>query len=345
MRNQKLHWLWLACSVAMFTLGGCFQPAGASLEATSLAGVPPTYTPIPSETPTELPTETGEPTLAEPPTLMFLETATETPSLAFLETATDIPTETPTLDFLVTATPISVADAALVDPVSQDIDPIWLTATAIFLENSGQIVPTFNIEFGTATQLVVEATQTAEFPFIQQTYDMQTAVGVTFAFPTADPNTQIQPTAVPVFIQGNDCIHEVRQEDRNLYRLGLDYGINYLDIAYYAANRIVNPNLIFIGQRITIPGCGTTGKIPPATSTSVPISEYPTAINGGGAYPTFSGSYPTFTGSPINYIVQPGDTLFGLSLSYGLPIATIQSRNPQITNPNLIYIGDTLVIG
>lgn len=328
----------LSAAVA-FTLlaSGCFQPAGAGLEATNLADAQsfPTFTPMPSETPTETPTQTFTPSVE--PTVI-----TATPSLAFEQTATLVP-------LLVTATvsptPLVVADAAL-----QNIDPIWQTATAIFLQQTGGLLiePTATPDVGaidplllTATQLVRNATLAVEVPLTQTA---QALLGPTLT-PTFD--FVVQPTATPfIFVSGTDCVHQVQPTDRNLYRLGLEYGVHYLDIAYYPPNNIVNPNLIYIGQKIVIPNCGSTGKIPPPTWTPTATSSVATFAPGStSAYPTFTGAYPTYTGAPVEYTVQPGDTLFRLSLTYGLPLSTILSRNPQITNINLIYVGDIIVIG
>ncbi|HLV37341.1 MAG TPA: LysM domain-containing protein [Spirillospora sp.] len=49
-------------------------------------------------------------------------------------------------------------------------------------------------------------------------------------------------------------------------------------------------------------------------------------------------------GSFIQHRVVPGDTLFRISLRYGVPIASILAANPGIHNPNLIYAGSVLRI-
>lgn len=315
---QRLHRGWLAVGIGILVLAaGCFQPAGAGLEATSLAQALPTFTPIPTATPTD--TETPIP----------VDTPTDTPS--------------PTIEFLSSATPMTPEVEGTLVAMAQDIDPIWQTATAIYLQQIGgaQIIdPTQPPEIDplllTATALVREATQTAEWPMTAS------AVAPVFFTPTWT-SPAILPTSPPV-ISGTDCIHQVQVINENLFRIGLAYGVHYLDIAHYPANSIVNPNLIYLGQTIVIPGCGSTGKIPPPTWTPGPTQSYPTYTGG---YPTYTGggSGATFTGQPFNYVVQAGDTLFRLSLTYGVPISTIVAKNPQIVNINLIYVGDTLIIG
>jgi LysM repeat protein len=353
-KNWSHFWLLLTSTALIaFVLTGCFQPAGAGLEATNLAQALPTFTPVPTETPTDIPFPTDTPFLTDTPFPTDTATPdvpliTATPSLEFLETATFLPE-------FVTATPspMVVADAGLAQ-----LDPIWQTATAIYLQQLGidpspvdpfqqptqqEEPPFIDPLLLTATQLVREATLAVEIP-LTQTAAALFGPTPTPTFPPFLPTATNPPQ---VILPGNDCEHQVQPTDRNLFRLGLEYGIHYLDIAYYPLNNIVNPNLIYIGQKIIIPGCGTTGKIPPPTWTPTATSFVPTRTGGTGgiAYPTFTGNFPTFTGSPIQYTVRPGDTLFRLSLTYGVPIATIVARNPQITNINLIYVGDTLIIG
>ena len=42
--------------------------------------------------------------------------------------------------------------------------------------------------------------------------------------------------------------------------------------------------------------------------------------------------------------VAPGDTLSGLAASHGVSESAIEAANPGVTNPNLIYVGEKVVI-
>ncbi len=44
------------------------------------------------------------------------------------------------------------------------------------------------------------------------------------------------------------------------------------------------------------------------------------------------------------YIVQPGDTLGGIAARFGMSVTALQIANPGITDPNLIYNGQQIVI-
>jgi len=101
------------------------------------------------------------------------------------------------------------------------------------------------------------------------------------------------------------CTHAV-QAGENLYRIGLLYGVSVDALA--VANGILNPNLIYVGQVLTIPGCG---QPQPPTGTT--------------------------------YVVQAGDTVYGLALRFGVSSWSIVAAN-NLTNPNLIYVGQVLII-
>ena len=72
-------------------------------------------------------------------------------------------------------------------------------------------------------------------------------------------------------------------------------------------NGIRNVNLIQVGQRISL----------------------------GGAAPAASAS---------TYTVRPGDTLSGIAAAHGTTVARLQAKN-GISNPNVIYAGQSLRIG
>ena len=90
------------------------------------------------------------------------------------------------------------------------------------------------------------------------------------AAPAATTAPLIRATVPP----GEDCVHEIRSGE-TLFMLSLAYGSTVDAIA--AASDIENPDRIAIGQRITIPGCGTSGFAPPPTSLPPPTAD-PDAI-------------------------------------------------------------------
>jgi LysM repeat protein len=44
----------------------------------------------------------------------------------------------------------------------------------------------------------------------------------------------------------------------------------------------------------------------------------------------------------VAYLVQPGDTLSGIAASHSASLAAVEAANPQLSDPNLIYAGQTV---
>jgi putative chitinase len=88
---------------------------------------------------------------------------------------------------------------------------------------------------------------------------------------------------------------------------GIAYRFGVSAYAIARVNKLQNPNLIYVGQRLVIPGGGS----PPS----------------GGVW----------------YTVRPGDTLSSIAWRYGVSVWTLAKVN-KISNPNLIYAGQKLYI-
>ncbi len=114
------------------------------------------------------------------------------------------------------------------------------------------------------------------------------------------------------------------QRGDNLFRIALRNGLTTRQLAQ--ANGIVNPSLIFVGQRLIIPG-----RDQPVTPT--PVTPVPD---------------PTITPTPTppdgdTYVVRPGDTLYRVAVRNGTTISTLVRIN-NIVNPNLIFVGQRLTL-
>ena len=118
--------------------------------------------------------------------------------------------------------------------------------------------------------------------------------------------TMLMPVVTPAYA---DTVYVVQTGD-TLYQISVKFGVSMADIM--AANGIANSNLIYVGQRLVIP----------STSTG-------TGTSGSG------------TGSV--YVVQTGDTLYKISVKFGVSMANIMSAN-GLTNPNIVYVGQRLMI-
>lgn len=83
--------------------------------------------------------------------------------------------------------------------------------------------------------------------------------------------------------------------------------------ALRAANpQISNPNRIFPGQTLHIPG-----------SSATPTAPRPTSSGG-------------------SYTVRAGDTLSGIASRHGVTLSALEAANPQIGNPNRISVGQVI---
>jgi LysM repeat protein len=310
--------------LAILMVAGCFQSNGSNLMPTDLSQIQPTYT-LP---PTDLPPPT------EPPIVVT--------------TVITVPQ---------TLSPEDILAMQIAQQPTADDFALALTATAIFAPQ--QPIPTQPIAIDqgpldpiavTATYIVDRATQTASAPLTQAA--LAAGIGLPTAQPTFDPNAANGQPAN--FVPGADCIHEVRATDRNLYRIAMNYGLSIDQIA--AASGIVNPDMIYVGQKLTIPGCGVTGARPLPTSTprggiatSVPQTVPQTVVTPpiGMTFtpiptPGASSAGASSVGGQV-HIVRQGETLFQISMQYGVPVVDIAAAN-GISNINLIYLGQTLTI-
>ncbi len=117
----------------------------------------------------------------------------------------------------------------------------------------------------------------------------------------------VPPETVPP-PSGGPTIHIV-QPGENLFRISLRYGTTVDAIA--KANNIVNPWFIYVGQELKIPA-------------------------GGGGMPSPGPGGKT-------YVVQPGDTLYSIAVRHNTTVQALVVAN-NLSNPNLIYVGQTLKV-
>lgn len=150
----------------------------------------------------------------------------------------------------------------------------------------------------------------------------------------------------------------------NLYRIGLRYGVSWSVLAQH--NNITNPNSIRVGQVLRIPGTEAIPISTPALETTyvvqrgdnlyrigrafniswTQIAEANGLVNPNHVYVgqvlkiPVSAPGPT---RPFTHVVSPGETLFHISLRYGVSWQAIAQAN-NLTPPYVIYVGQPLVI-
>lgn len=97
--------------------------------------------------------------------------------------------------------------------------------------------------------------------------------------------------------------------------------------ALVSANGIANPNLIYAGADLVIPGWDGQDGYDPAPAPPPDPAPAPDPGSGGGRF----------------YSVQPGDTLSGIAARFGTDWPTLARVN-GIANPNLIFPGQNVFI-
>lgn len=121
--------------------------------------------------------------------------------------------------------------------------------------------------------------------------------------------TPISAGPLPANGRQDGGVHIVRAGE-TLASIAGRYGVAMAELS--EANGIANPNFIYAGQRLIVPGAGFSG-----------------------------GSYATDGGTV--HEVQPGEGLATIAAQYGTTMAVLAQAN-GIGNPNLIYAGQHLVV-
>lgn len=100
--------------------------------------------------------------------------------------------------------------------------------------------------------------------------------------------------------------------------------------ALMAANGIANPDVIYVGQRLVIPGAGSPAPQPTSPAPQ-PTSPAPVAT-----------PKPTPT-APVVHVVQAGETLSQIAQRYGTTVAALVAAN-GLGSADLIRVGMRLTI-
>ncbi|MFN8379022.1 MAG: LysM peptidoglycan-binding domain-containing protein [Anaerolineae bacterium] len=157
--------------------------------------------------------------------------------------------------------------------------------------------------------------------------------------PTATPSMTLTPT-ITLTPSPYPTVNNTQFPGRTVYIVKQNDTVAIIAAAYgtsidaiLAANNLSANGLIFVGQSLIIP---LTSGVP---ATAQPTSVPPTPIPPTSAPPT-----PAPTAAPVTtYVVRPGDTLFGIALRFNTTVSALQRAN-NISNPNLIYVGQRLII-
>mgnify|MGYP005833108575 CR=1 FL=1 len=128
-------------------------------------------------------------------------------------------------------------------------------------------------------------------------------------------------------VAADEIVHVVKPGE-TLYRIARQYGTTIQ--ALVAANGIANPNRIYAGQQLVIPGAAAPSQPGVPTANPPPAAPPPGVVSD--------------TGATTVYTVQRGDTLSRIARRFGVSVQSLVAAN-GIANPNRIYAGQQLRIG
>jgi murein DD-endopeptidase MepM/ murein hydrolase activator NlpD len=128
--------------------------------------------------------------------------------------------------------------------------------------------------------------------------------------------------AAPALAQAALEVIYVVQAGDTLSGIALRYGLSLIELA--TANGVINPNLIYVGQRLTVPHL--MGDKPSAATQPAAATPTPTAL-----------------ATKRLHIVSSGETLYRIATQYGTTVQALASAN-NLADAALIYVGQPLVI-
>lgn len=132
----------------------------------------------------------------------------------------------------------------------------------------------------------------------------------------------IAPPILPPVDPGYGCTYVVQPGD-TLASIAYQLGVSMHELIYI--NNIVNPDFIFVGQILTLPGCAVPVPLPEPLPCGAPVGCSVDPAPG------------------RTYTVQPGDTLSQIAAWYGVSAELLCEVN-GLWNPNIIFVGQVLII-
>jgi murein DD-endopeptidase MepM/ murein hydrolase activator NlpD len=168
------------------------------------------------------------------------------------------------------------------------------------------------------------------------------ATGTPANYTPTQPTTVAAATPTPAT---ENTVHIVT-EGETLYSLSRAYGVSVAAIA--GANGLTQTSTLTIGQRLVIPAPGTTAALgnPPAplgvmTANGTAPTTDTTPTTTAAATPTTPA--PTTTAAGGTYVVQTGDTLYGIATRHGISVAALAGAN-NMTTSDFVRVGQQLTI-
>jgi LysM repeat protein len=246
---------------------------------------------------------------------------------------TIIATDTPIGGIFITVTPMAFATFTTT-PISTGTNAT-LTGKITYVVQAGDTLSDLAVRFDSDVDAIIQANglDASGLIFVGQTL----IIPVAATTPTVTPSPQIiYVTATPVVPQSptapvdaaaltgptvNGIGTYIVQPGDTFAAIARRYNISVDALA--ALNGIVNPGQVAIGTVLVVPGPG---------------NNYP----GGTIAPTAMPTNPV-PAKPNSYVVKPGDNLYRISIKFNVTLDALMRAN-NLASPNLIYVGQTLII-
>jgi LysM repeat protein len=311
----------------------------AVLASTAGGGQPanPTATPTSGNVVIASDTPQASATIKPSNTPVVVAVASDTPSNTSGTDAT--PTREGSVGAVATATPFQLPTTVASGPTATNVPstggnnpPISaeFPGTVIHIVRRGDVVINLATLYGSSIDAIIAANGLNSNAFIKE--GQRLVIPVRLANPateTPSPTPLVPVVVTPVPSTGGPLggtSSYVVQRGDTLFTIATRF--NTTLGALVQLNAIANPNRILAGQALIVPAANTGG---PVVVPTTPPLQPPVAT----AVPVPSG--------PRTYTIQPGDNLYRVAVNFGVSMISLAAEN-NITNYNLVFVGQTLVI-
>jgi LysM repeat protein len=180
-------------------------------------------------------------------------------------------------------------------------------------------------------------------PVVAEPMPIDDAPGVAEAPAVGEALSVVEAPVVEQQTASDSAVYVLRPGD-NLTRLSARYSTTVPDIL--AANGLTNPNRVYIGQALLIPGVASAPEeilATPSPATVAGMVESPDEPTPVAADESDAVADVPASTDEVTYTVKPGDSVIRIARQFGLDVNALVAAN-GVVNRNRVYIGQLLSI-